>query len=106
MYEDRAKISGYTEVKKPSGETRLEHGLKYEDIPCRISRRGLATNGQTETKNNIMYEITLFIAPEIKIKQGDVIDVTGRGITRTYTAGEPFVYSSHQEVSLQRKEGA
>lgn len=109
MYTDRCTISRHQSVKDPvTKETKQVPQPVYEDQPCRISQRALGTNGQTEAQNNIAYETKLFIAPELEIRQGDVIEVvrgevTRGGVMRRYTAGEPFVYSTHQEVSLQRK---
>lgn len=106
LYEDRCTIARVIEVKMPWGETRFERQVIASNIPCRISQRALATNNQDETVNVIDYETKLFIAPNIEIRQGDEIEVTRGLITRKYTAGEPFVYPSHQEVSLQRRENA
>jgi hypothetical protein len=91
-------------VKDPdTKETKQVLQPVHVDRPCRISQRALGTNGQTEAQNDIRYETKLFIAPELEIRQGDSIEVTRGGVMRRYTAGEPFVYSTHQEVSLQRK---
>lgn len=119
LYEDRSTISRYTEMTKPSGETVLSPDpvSVHIDQPCRISQETqLGKNNQTEAQNDIRYESKLFISPDIDILQGDVLEVTRGRITeagwepiaqaRTYTAGEPFPYSTHQEVSLQRKEYA
>lgn len=103
MYDALATISRHVEVEKPSGETTLELQPVFSDQRCHLSQSGLAKNNQTEAQNEIQYEIKLFIAPELDIRQGDVIDVTRAGVTRTYTAGEPFSYPTHQEISLQRK---
>jgi hypothetical protein len=117
MYEDRATISRHVEEEKPSGETvhSDEPVPIYADQPCRLSQKALGQNDQTEAENNIRYETKLFISPDVVILQGDVIVVTRGRIRatgwepirepRNYTAGEPFPpYSTHQEVSLQRKE--
>lgn len=107
MYTDRCTIYRYVNIKDPvAHETKQVLQPVYIDQPCRISQRALAQNGQTEAQNNIAYETKLFIAPELGIRQGDSIEVTRNGVTRQYTAGEPFLYSTHQEVSLQRKEWA
>jgi len=107
MYTDRATIYRHVQVKDPiTKETKLVPQPVYVDQPCRISQRALATNKQTEAQNNIAYETKLFIAPELEIRQGDLLEVTRGNVTRRYTAGEPFPYSTHQEVSLQRKEWA
>ena len=106
MYIDVATIMRLVETETDWGETRLTEEEVYSAAPCRISQKALGTNGQTETVNQIAYETKLFIAPDIDIKQGDVVKVTRQGNTRVYTAGEPFIYPTHQEVSLQRKDNA
>ncbi|OAJ75829.1 ABC transporter ATP-binding protein [Brevibacillus sp. SKDU10] len=108
MYEDRATVKRITETETPWGETKVETEptIIYEDQPCRLSQKALGTNGQTATVNQVVYETKLFISPDIVILQGDEIEVTGRGVTRTYTAGEPFLYPTHQEISIQRKDKA
>lgn len=107
LYTDTCTISRHKKAKDPvKKETKLVLQPVYEDQPCRISQRALGTNQQTDAENNIAYETKLFIAPELEILQGDVIEVVRGEITREYTAGEPFPYSTHQEISLQRKEYA
>lgn len=107
MYEDTCTISRYEEVKDPvTGETILQPRPVYENQSCRISQKALASNGQTETQNSISYQIKLFIAPELDIRQGDEVSVTRAGVTDQYQAGEPFRYRSHQEVILLRKDVA
>ncbi len=105
LYEDRATISRYIETKVGSGATKLSKDPVpvYADQPCRISQKALGTNDQTEAQNNVRYETKLFIAPELEIKQGDLIDIARGSVTRSYTAGEPFPYWSHQEISLERR---
>lgn len=106
LYEDRATIKRHGEVEKPTGETALGLGTISEDQPCRLSQKSLAANGQTDVENDISYETKLFIAPEVEVLQGDVVEVTKHGHTVTYVAGEPFRYPTHQEVNLSRKGAA
>ncbi len=110
LYDSVCTITRYKKEKDPvSKETILVPELPpvCNDQPCRISQKSLATNGQTEAQNSVRYEIKLFIAPEIEIRQGDEISVTRYGATTHYQAGEPFPpYPTHQEVSLQRKGNA
>lgn len=106
MYEDSATIKRFVGIEKPWGETVLEEVVVCENQPCRLSQKTLGTNGQTEAQNNITYETKLFISPDLEIHQGDVIEVTRGGVTKPYTAGEPFPYPTHQEISLQRKDNA
>lgn len=107
LYTDRCTIYRHQQVKDPvTKETKLVLQPVYEDQPCRISQRTLGVNQQTEAENTIAYETKLFIGPEIEIRQGDMLEVTRGTVTRKYTAGEPFTYPTHQEISIQRKEWA
>jgi len=107
LYTDRAMIYRYQPVKDPETKTtKLVPQPVYTDHPCRISQRALGQNNQTEAQNEIRYETKLFISPELDIRQGDLLEVTRGTVARRYTAGEPFPYSTHQEVSLQREEWA
>lgn len=106
LYDATCTITRYKHEKDPvTKETKLLPELPpiCVDQPCRISQKALATNSQTETVNEIRYEIKLFTVPEVKILQGDEVAVTRYGVVTQYQAGEPFPYLSHQEVSLQRK---
>ncbi|KYG90777.1 ABC transporter ATP-binding protein [[Bacillus] sp. KCTC 13219] len=106
-YTDRARVSRAEDYETSYGETRLQPDLLiYEDVPCRISQKALAVNGQTETTNRIAYETKLFLSAQYNIKQGDKITITRGLSTRLYTAGEPFLYAEHQEISLQREDKA
>lgn len=106
LYEDKCTISRYGPVTQPNGSTKNELHAIYNDVPCRISQKSLGSNGQTESTNNIAYDIKLFISPDIEIKQGDTVNVVRGTHERLYTAGEPFLYQTHQEISLQRKDKA
>ncbi|MCY9512134.1 ABC transporter ATP-binding protein [Paenibacillus larvae] len=103
MYEDRATVQRYEDVDKPNGSTKNEPVVIYQDQPCRISQRALGVNSQTDAENKIAYETKLFIAPDLDIRQGDMVEVKRGELSRKFTAGEPFLYPTHQEVSLQRK---
>lgn len=89
-----------------NGETVLGWSDVYVGQPCRISQKTLGTNDQTESVNNVAYETKLFISPDITIMQGDKCVTVRDGFATAYTAGEPFRYHSHQEVSLQREDKA
>lgn len=104
-YEDRCTIKRW-EKTKVNGETKLDWVVKAEDVPCRLSQKALGSNGQTDSVNQIAYETKLFISPDIEVLQGDILEVTRGSLMRMYTAGEPFPYPSHQEISLQRREKA
>ncbi|RHW58123.1 hypothetical protein DZC34_16880, partial [Clostridium botulinum] len=81
--------------------------IKYEKQSCKISKQSLSKNNQTDTVNKVLYEIKLFIAPEVEIKQGDEIEITNQfGIITKYKAGEGFPYYTHQEVILNKEDKA
>lgn len=110
MYEDVATISRHVDVKdSTTKETRQELVPVYINQPCKLSQTGLPRNGQTEAQNDIRYDAKLFIAPELEIKQGDVLEITRRatGRVEVYAAGKPFPpYVSHQEILLTAKDWA
>lgn len=103
MYNDRVTVQRSEKTKKPNGATgAMVWKVIYQDAPCFISQTGLAANTQTDTTNDIDYSAKLFISPEVGMQQGDKLTVTREGLTREYTAGEPFIYPTHQEVNLER----
>ncbi|WP_337033205.1 ABC transporter ATP-binding protein [Paenibacillus illinoisensis] len=103
MYNDRMTVQRSEKVKKPNGATGAEVWKTiHQDQPCFISQSGLGSNNQTDTTNDISYSAKLFVSPEVEIKQGDKLAVTRGGLTREYTAGEPFIYPTHQEINLDR----
>jgi hypothetical protein len=110
MYEDTVTISRHADVKDPvTRETKQEARPIYEDKPCKLSQTSLPKNGQTEAQNDVSYNAKLFLAPDIEIKQGDLVAVTRKATGRVgkYVAGSPFPpYSSHQEIDLTAKEWA
>lgn len=73
---------------------------------CRISFEDIYVNTETDTESEKKQKIKLFIAPELVIRAGSKIVVTGRGRTTTYkNSGEPAVYSTHQEIILELWKG-
>ncbi|ACO85900.1 hypothetical protein [Clostridium botulinum] len=109
LYDCTCNITGGKEkVKDPvTKETKLIPKIKYEKQSCKISKQSLSKNNQTDTVNKVLYEIKLFIAPEVEIKQGDEIEITNQfGIITKYKAGEGFPYYTHQEVILNKEDKA
>lgn len=106
MYRDVCDVYRHGPQLQANKETRLVRQRIYKAIPCFLSQKSLASNRQTEPHNRIQYEVKLFLSPDVSIQQGDELHVARNGLTLTYTAGEPFRYTSHQEISLERKEYA
>ncbi|WP_125153104.1 hypothetical protein [Clostridium rectalis] len=105
LYDCTCTIAGGKEkVKDPkTKETKIMPKIKYKNISCKVSKQSLSKNTQTDTVNQVVYELKLFIAPEADIKQGDTIEITNQfGDKETYEAGEGFKYNTHQEVILSK----
>lgn len=78
----------------------------FKNEKCRISFEDIYVNTQTDTEAKKVQKIKLFIAPELKIKPGSLIIVTGRGRTTKYkNSGMPAVYDTHQEIILELWKG-
>jgi hypothetical protein len=82
--------------------------LKYSGVKCALSKGSLA---KISGKN--VAEITaspkVFFGPEIDVLEGDKLLITqeGASITRSYKAGENFLYTgSHLEVQVSRSDPA
>lgn len=109
LYDCKCTITGGKEkVKDPiTKETKLVTKTKYKDIKCKTSKQSLSKNTQTDTVNQIIYELKLFICPELEINQGDSIEVTNKfGDKDIYKAGEGFKYNTHQEVIISKEDKA
>lgn len=104
-YYDTVNIYRNVKIKK-DGETKHSRELIYENQKCAISKNSLPANNQSDSVNHINYTVTLFIAPEVKIKQGDLLEIIHMGGENKYIAGEPFVYVTHQEIILEREDRA
>lgn len=106
-YFDKAIIYGQVEYKKSNGATAFKQGIKAENIKCAISKKEVSNVNQTDTTNNIEYNLVMFCAPDTLIIAGDDVEVTfPNGLKRKYEAGEYFPYESHLEVPLLRKDKA
>ena len=99
-YEDICKISRYQD-ETVDFITKSVPVVVAENVICALSQSGLNPTTQTDSANNINYNIKLFLAPEIKINPGDQIEVLRFGKEYLFeSSGEPMVYATHQEVIL------
>ena len=72
-----------------------------KDEPCRLSYQKEQATNIANGAAVISQSITLFIRPDIVIKEGSVIDITQHGVTTRYKgSGKPAVYTNHQEIIL------
>ena len=82
------------------------HGLeKVEDgIKCRLSFKNISQAVSDENKANVTQVVKLFLAPEVYVPPGSVIEVTQNNITRKYKhSGISAIYTNHQESRSLRE---
>lgn len=102
MYEGKCTIIEHEKVQQGSRTENIEKIIAKE-IPCKLARNSNNPSMQTDSVSKIDYNTTLFINPEIKIHSGSKLIISQYGVTRVFKqAGEPFMYPTHQEVSLKR----
>lgn len=108
LWVGRATIYEYRDTTDP--ETyQTTQGLEVvaENEPCRISygQGAYSRAGTTDIADGVPYvtqTITLFIRPDLEIKEGSVIEVTQHGRTTKYKrASKPALHSRHQEVLVE-----
>lgn len=107
-YFDRCSIYRKEEAESPSGLTRQVRGLVAADVPCALSRKRPDGAGREGPHGVIAAEHVLFMDPGVEVLAGDEVEVIRQAApaAQRYWAGEPFVYSSHQEIPLRREERA
>ena len=98
-----ATISEYQQVTDPiTYQTTSELVPVVENEPCRLSYSRELVTDVTDGIPQVTQTVTLFIRPDIEIKDGSQITVTQHGRTNTFIrSSEPSVYTNHQEVALQ-----
>ena len=106
LYEGFCTITEYQSYTKPNKATGYHEVSVLADQPCRLSFGTVLAVEQTATGATLQQTVKLFIAPEIDIKPGSRITVTQNGVTKDYCrSGEPAIYATHQEITLEIWEG-
>lgn len=102
-YEGLCSIVEFQDVTNSETKiTRQTEVTVLENQPCKLSFEKLDTANQTDTAAAIAQGAKLFLAPEIKVKEGSKIVVTQFGETHEYScSGDPAVYPFHQEIMLK-----
>ena len=73
----------------------------YKNIPCRLSFKNISQTEQTESAAKTSQVVKLFIAPEVYVPPGSIVEVIQNGVTRKYKhSGISAVYTNHQEIIL------
>ena len=102
MYDKTAEIKRYVDYDKPNGADGQRWETVSVDVPCRLSNSTL-NNAVQGDANLIQYDVKLFLSSDTLIIAGDRLTVNG---VKYESAKEPFIYVSHQEVLLIRKDWA
>ena len=108
MYHDRVTVERYTAAEADDGSDDYEMATVYTDVPCKLSQYGKdLLADKTQSTYNVTTDLRVCLSPVFVIEPNDVLHVTHQGQTFTLYAGRPFVYPTHQEISVRRqKEGA
>ncbi len=106
LYEGTCTVTEYESYVKPNKATAHREVIVLEDQPCRLSFSRFPAAKQDENAAQKQQIIKLFLAPEISVKPGSRITVTQHGVTQDYCqSGEPAVYATHQEITLELWKG-
>ena len=108
MYKDTVTVERYTATEAEDGSDDYAAETIYEDVPCKLSQYGKdLLADKTSITCNVTTDLRLCLSPSYVIEANDVMHVTHQGRMFTLYAGVPFVYPTHQEISVRRqKEGA
>ena len=105
MWTGICNIFGFKNSKNKYGTVVSEVKELYKNIPCRLSFKNISQTEQTESVAKTSQVVKLFIAPEVYVPPGSVIEVTQNGITRKYKhSGVSAVYTNHQEIILDAEQ--
>ena len=100
-------IFGFKDVEDEYGATSHAEVMLFENLPCRLSFKNISQTSQTESFAVSSQVVKLFIAPDVYVPPGGVIEVTQNGITRKYKhSGISAIYTNHQEIVLEAYKGS
>ena len=100
-------IFGFKDTEDKYGATIYTEVMLFENLPCRLSFKNISQTNQTESFAVSSQVVKLFIAPDVYVPPGSVIEVTQNGITRKYKhSGISAVYTNHQEIVLEAYKGS
>lgn len=93
----------YQDVKNPENhQTTSELVPIIENEPCRLSYSSEPVTDLNSGVVEVSQKIKLFIRPDLIIKPGSSLEITQHGRTNRYKrAGEPLVYTNHQEIVVE-----
>lgn len=107
-YFDTCTIKRMGNVLQANGSYKQARQTIYSNVSCALSigsRPAINTitdkmYNREDVLNQIHTQDKLFLNPSYIIQQGDEVTVTRNGRTITAQAGQPFVYDTHQQITL------
>lgn len=108
LYIDTCDIIELVSAKNPVNKRmELTEQVVHSNVPCRLSIKTMGATGDSETASSAVQITKVFIAPELDIPAGSKFLIRHYGREFKYeSSGYPAIYSSHQEVTLQRSDWA
>ena len=105
MWTGICNIFGFKNSKNKYGTVVSEVKELYKNIPCRLSFKNISQTEQTESVAKTSQVVKLFIAPEVYVPPGSIVEVIQNGVTRKYKhLGISAVYTNHQEIILDAEQ--
>lgn len=104
LYTGQCDVFEYQPVQDPVSKITSHQETKVNTtaIPCRLSFQTISAVDQGSGANIPRQVVKLFMDPGVVVKAGSKIVVTQNGRTTAYkNAGQPAVYSNHQEIMLE-----
>lgn len=99
-------VKGEDKINETNGRNESGDELLYEALPCRISFGSIPSTKEDGGAAEITQTIKLFIDSSVNIPPGSRLDITQNGVTESYErSGAAAVYSTHQEINLERVKG-
>lgn len=106
LYFGKATVCEYKKIIDENHLSKFQEVTVLEEQPCRLSFESKKQSVQSESTNNVVQTIKLFLSPDVTINPGSKITVTQDNVTNDYTnSGIAAVYPTHQEVILELFEG-
>ena len=105
-YFDKCTIKRKEKMKNPStGVTETVEKIICENVKCALSKNDVQAM-QVDGMGKLSYSHTLFLNPNVDVREGDTVEVASMGKISNYLASKPFYYSSHSQTLLTYKDRA
>lgn len=106
LYIDKCDIIQMVSAKNPENKrVEMKEQIVHSAVPCRLSVKNVATASDSDTASKGSQITTVFIAPELDIPAGSKLLITHYGRQFKYeSSGYPAIYSSHQEIRVERSD--